>query len=284
MSRQQPLSTGARLNLGLLRLTRNWLKIVLVLLGLYATLPFVAPTLMVLGLEGPARTIYNLYTPMCHRMAFRSLFLYGDQPAYPLSATGSGLASFESYVGRSRIIGEMSAGVLPMPPFNVRGLPEFVSIEIGDDVTPIPGNNASALNFARLQLAAGAFLGTPEMGYKTALCARDVAIYGVMFLVGLVYSVPVVRRRLRPIPLWLFFILGVAPIGIDGFSQLLGYPPFSLWEPRETLPEFRVLTGALFGAATGWLAFPYLDLTMKETGDAIREKFRKANFPLERYL
>src|SRR4029077_6386550 len=47
-------------------------------------------------------------------------------------------------------------------------------------------------------LAARAFRGNAQMGYKVAFCERDVAIYGAMLLGGLLYSLPFIRRRLKP--------------------------------------------------------------------------------------
>lgn len=271
----QKLSTGARWNLALLWLTRHWLKLALVFLGLYTALPIVAPVLMRAGLEGPARAVYSLYTPMCHRFAFRSLFLFGEQPAYPLESTGSDLRSFEYYAAQSRIPDEMRGGLLPQPPFNVRGLPEFSGMEIRTDMNPVPRDMNEAVQFARFQVASASFLGNDEMGYKMGLCARDIAIYAAMFAGALAYLHPTIRRRLRPCPLWLYVILGVGPIGLDGFSQMLGYPPFSFWPARETLPEYRVLTGALFGIMTFWLGFPNIQDAMNDAQKAIVAKFRR---------
>jgi uncharacterized membrane protein len=124
------------------------------------------------------------------------------------------------------------------------------------------------------QIATREFVGNQQMGYKTALCERDVAIYGAIFIAGLLYSR--VRYRLRPVPIWLYVLLGIAPIGIDGLSQLLGNAPFNLWPPRETLPVFRVLTGALFGLMNVWLAFPHLERSMYETRQQILGKFARA--------
>ena len=64
-------------------------------------------------------------------------------------------------------------------------------------------------------------------------------------------------------------------IGIDGFSQLLGYPPFNLWPPRETLPAFRVITGALFGIMNAWLALPYLEQSFRTTREQIEFKLAR---------
>ena len=70
-----------RSNIWLLKLSRRWLRVALVLIGLYAGLPWVAPTLMHFGLEGPAHLLYFAYGPFCHQFAFRSFFLFGDGDA-----------------------------------------------------------------------------------------------------------------------------------------------------------------------------------------------------------
>jgi uncharacterized membrane protein len=229
------------LNKFLLRLTRNWLKIALALVGLYATLPFVAPTLMHLGITGPARVLYTLYSPFCHQFAFRSVFLFGEQPFYPRANTGTELRPYEAYVSEA---------------------PELTNVD--------------PTNWVQLQLSSRAFLGNEQMGYKTTLCARDVSIYLALFAGIVLYSLPIVRRRLRPVPIWLYVLLGLGPIGIDGFSQLLGYPPFNLWPPRETLPVFRIVTGALFGFMNAWLGLPYLEMSIQETREQLEAKFARA--------
>lgn len=243
---QSGRSFGLRLNLLVLRTTRNWLKVALVILGIYITLPFAAPTLMKLGAEGPARIIYTMYSPFCHQFAFRSFFLYGDQPVYPRENTGSRWSSFESYT---------------------RDTEPFSTFRDADQFT---------LSWT---LAHKNFVGNSKMGYKVTLCERDIFIYIALFAGGLIYSHPRVRRRLRAVPLWLYVILGLGPIGLDGFSQLLGYTPFNLWPPRETLPLFRVLTGAIFGLMTAWLGFPYMDLAMRDTRREIENKLRERGIP-----
>ena len=237
-------SWAIRLNQWTLSLSRHWLRWLLLLIGLYVGLPFVAPTLMHFGLTGPARLLYTAYSPMCHQFAFRSWFLYGEQPAYPRAeANVPGLQPFDAF----------SADV------NV-GLAQPVDLSQWT---------------AQLQFLARDFVGDPRMGYKVALCERDVAIYGALFIGGLIYSIPYIRRRLRPVPLWLYVLLGIVPIGLDGFSQLLGYPPFNLWPMRETSPLLRTITGALFGLMNAWLALPYLEASARDVVIEIEDKFRK---------
>jgi uncharacterized membrane protein len=274
--RRPTRSTGLGLTLFLLRIVRNWLRIVLIVLAIYISLPWVAPTLMRLGLEAPARVIYTLYRPFCHQMGFRTFHLYGEQTVYPLAPVAAivGVNSFESYVGQSNIPMQMREHQLPQPPFNVEALPAFYGIDVPDDVTP--DDPLADANFAQFQIASMAFVGNERMGYKMSLCERDIAIYTSMFLFLLIYSQPPVRRRLRPLPLLLFAFLGVLPIAIDGVSQLVSYPPFNWWEPRETLPFFRVLTGICFGTMTAWLGFPYIDMSLRETQYDLEAKLKIA--------
>lgn len=110
------------------------------------------------------------------------------------------------------------------------------------------------------------FQGNPDVGYKVALCQRDMAIYPAMALGGILFGL--MRRRMRAMPWWLFLVIGIAPIGIDGFSQLFSQPPFSLFAPfnwipyRESVWQLRVLTGALFGFSVAWLVFPMIASTL----------------------
>lgn len=72
---------------------QHWMGIFVVLFGLFNLLPFLAPVLAQLGVNPAADLIYMLYAPLCHQMAHRSFFLFGDQVMYspeqlPLSLTG----------------------------------------------------------------------------------------------------------------------------------------------------------------------------------------------------
>lgn len=250
-----------RLNRWTLGLARHWLKIALVVVGIFAALPWIAPTLMHFGLTGPARALYTVYSPFCHQFAFRSIFLYGDQTFYPRAVSGTTQLPFEVEASASA---EWQAAVANW--VGIPGRSMFASIETFDPYVWSPD----------LQFAAREFLGSEQMGYKTTLCARDMASYTMLFVGMLIYSIPVVRRRLRPAPVLLYILLGLAPIGIDGMSQLLGYAPFNLWPPRETDPIFRVVTGGLFGLMNAWLGLPYLEASFKDTRQQIEIKLLRA--------
>jgi uncharacterized membrane protein len=206
--------------------SRHWLAVLNTIVFLYVALPFAAPALMNAGLRTPARWIYTIYSPVCHQLAFRSWFLFGEQAAYPRALAGTSLTSFGQ----------------------ATGLPE-------DDL-----------------LAARSYIGEEGIGYKVALCERDVAIYGGIFLAGIVFSF--VRHRLRPLPIMIWFILGVVPMALDGVTQLFsGFPilPQGIMA-RESTPFLRTATGLLFGVLNVWLAYPHLEQSMAETRAATTVK------------
>ena len=65
-------------------------------LSLYVGLPFLAPYFLKIGAELPANIIYTIYKPLCHQLAFRSWFIFGEQPYYPRNAAGiEGVMSYE---------------------------------------------------------------------------------------------------------------------------------------------------------------------------------------------
>lgn len=122
------------------------------------------------------------------------------------------------------------------------------------------------------------FIGNEALGYKVAFCQRDVAIYGAIFLFGIVYGL--LRRRwdVRPLPWWAYILIGLVPMGLDGGYQLLSYVlplilPSAALEPYETTPLMRVITGTLFGGATVWLAYPYVQASMDDVQSSLKQRF-----------
>lgn len=263
MSQQkQPVTGRSRdiavsLNKLVYRLSKNWIMVFNLVVGIYVGLPILAPILMNAGVNGPASLIYTAYSPMCHQMASRSFFLFGEQVAYPRELAGSSLAPLEAYTAQ---------------------LPEFSGVT--DE------------NWADFFLAARAFRGNEQLGYKMALCERDIAIYGFLFTGGLLYAF--LRRRfdIQPLPLWAFILIGMGPIGLDGFSQLFGYyaTPLNggtvqgigafignLFPLRESTPFFRTFTGAVFGLMLAWLIYPHLNNSFKDSEQQIEAKLRRIN-------
>jgi len=118
------------------------------------------------------------------------------------------------------------------------------------------------------------FLGDESLGYKVALCERDVAIYLSMVLFGLIYAIT--GRRLPKLHWLLWIVIGIGPVGLDGFSQLFSQtiPAINDFLPmRESTVYLRVITGALFGFMTAWFGYPYIEDSMRETREVLVKKF-----------
>lgn len=227
------LSTGDRISYWI---SKRYLLLLNLFMLLYVGLPFLAPTLMKLGAEAPAQALYRVYKPLCHQFAFRSFFVFGEQPFYPLAeANVAGYKTFEEATG-------------------------IVGVDDPYSMTRFDARN---------------YIGDDTVGYKVALCERDIAIYLAILLFGIVFGLT--GRRFKSLHWIAWLLIGIAPIGLDGFSQL--FSQFN-WEwlsalvpYRESTPFLRVLTGALFGLATAWFAYPNIEESMSET----RQYYLKKN-------
>jgi uncharacterized membrane protein len=118
------------------------------------------------------------------------------------------------------------------------------------------------------------FVGNNQIGYKIALCQRDVSIYGAILLFGLLFAAS--GRRLPALPWYLWIIIGILPIAWDGFSQLISQPPLSFLPYRESTPFLRVLTGGLFGLTTAWFGYPMVEETMADTRQLMSSRLERA--------
>lgn len=193
---------------------RNYVFVILGLLIIYLGAAFIAPVLMKLNLILFAKWIYTLYSNSCHQLAYRSWFLFGQQPAYPRE-----LANITNLLTYEQVF----------------------------------GIQASDYDAAR------AIIGNGLAGYKVALCQRDVAMYLSLILFGLIFAFT--KNRIRALPFWVWLVIGIVPLGLDGISQL----PASGWTflislpIRESTPLIRSFTGFIFGYCSGWFLFPTIE-------------------------
>jgi uncharacterized membrane protein len=106
-------------------------------------------------------------------------------------------------------------------------------------------------------------IGNEQLGWKVAFCERDVAIYGSIFLTGLVYGMFRKRfsgRRMRVRTFALFLV----PMAVDGILQLFGF--------YESTWLVRSLTGAIFGIGAVLFAYPYVDEGFADVRRTINSK------------
>jgi uncharacterized membrane protein len=217
-------------------ISKHYLALLNTIIFLYVGLPFAAPVLMKTNSQPVARVIYRIYSPLCHQFGFRSFFLFGEQFYYPTQEAGLvNLRTFEQVTSYA---------------------------EVGDP-------------YSMSRLDARRFTGDAAVGYKVALCERDVAIYGAMLLFGLVYALT--GRRLPTLHWLLWLAFGLGPIALDGGSQIISqfnWPWLGQILPyRESTPMLRMLTGSLFGFETAWFAFPNIEESMRETRRILIRKF-----------
>ncbi len=215
-------------------LSNHYMFLINLLLGIYVGLPFLAPILAWNGNQWGSRALQVIYSPLCHQLAYRSWFLFGEQPFYPRELAGiERVGAYEEVIGGDAI--------------DLKSARKLIGFEeIG--------------------------FGQGKLGYKVVLCQRDVAIYGLLFLFGLLFSLT--RRKIKPIPWYLWIILGLIPIGIDGASQLPGLLNLlpNWLGMRESTPVLRTITGGLFGLMTAWYLFPMIEESMRETRALVARK------------
>jgi uncharacterized membrane protein len=217
-------------------ISKHYLSFLNLFMFVYLGLALAAPVLMKAGAPLPARVLYRIYSPLCHQFGFRSFFLFGEQFYYPSEAAGlTGPITFEQATGISGVAN--------------------------------PTSNS--------RLLARAYLGDETVGFKMALCERDVSIYAALLGFGVLFGLT--GRRLSSLHWLVWLLIGVAPIALDGFSQLFSqfrWPWLAnVLSYRESTPALRIATGLLFGFMTAWFAYPNLESSMRETRQFLIKKF-----------
>ncbi|RME71248.1 MAG: DUF2085 domain-containing protein [Chloroflexi bacterium] len=123
-----------------------------------------------------------------------------------------------------------------------------------------------------------AFVGNAQIGYKTALNHRMLAIFTAIFFGGLLWGLRRGRPRLGPGP----FLLMALPLLVDGFSHLYAETrgltfrqtnAWAVWLTGGVFPDWfytgstfgslnwllRTVTGLLFGLGLVWFLYTYMD-------------------------
>ena len=144
-------------------------------------------------------------------------------------------------------------GAQPYYPLNVPEGSDILSIEEAAGFVPGLSEGRS-------------FYGTPEMGYKMAICQRDTAIFAAMALFCLIFALAG-KHVFTPHPI-LLVLFGIVPMALDGGTQLLSRLFPRILPLRESTPLLRTVTGALFGFCLCWYLFPLLEKTLQK-GDEV---------------
>jgi len=102
-------------------------------------------------------------------------------------------------------------------------------------------------------------------GQQVCYCDRCMGIYTALFAAVLLFAL--LRTRIKPLP-WQAYLIFVAPMAVDGLTQIVGL--------RSSNSELRLITGSLFGIGSAWLALPYLEQGFQDVISTLSQKLQPA--------
>ena len=137
-------------------------------------------------------------------------------------------------------------------------LPLLAPVLMSSGITGPSNLIYSGYRFACHQLPSRSYF---IFGHQMAFCHRDTAIYTSLFLAVIVFGL--VRHRVKPLS-WKVYLLFIAPMALDGITQLLGL--------RTSNWQLRTITGVLFGVGSAWLALPYLEEAFQDIQQSVNQQ------------
>jgi len=201
--------------------------IFVIILGIYAGLPFLAPVFMKLGWDAPARAIYIIYSFLCHQLPQRSYFLFGSKLTYSLPEIQSiWRNTFDPLVLR-QFIGNPEMGW--KVGWSDRMVSMFTSLWI----------------FAVLWRWLRRWL-RPLPWWGLVLFLLPMAVDGGSHFISDLYGI---GQGFRDSNAWL--------VALTNNVLPPGFYAGDAWGSFNSL--MRLLTGILFGLGLVWISFPYLN-------------------------
>jgi len=213
--------------------SHHWLLIFSVLYGLFVGLPFLAPVLMRIGWETPARVIYFIYSFLCHQLPDRSFFLFGPQGMVDLSTVQAAFRETANPMVLRRFIGSPELGW---------------KVAWSDRMVSMYGSI----------LLAGWGWGLVRMRVRVLPLWGLVLFALPMFLDGTTHflsDLGGIDQGFRYTNAWLAMLTNNIFPATFYAGNALG--SFNSW--------MRLLTGTLFGVGLVWFAFPYMEEIARDT-------------------
>lgn len=141
-------------------------------------------------------------------------------------------------------------------------LPERSFFLFGSQIAYTVGElDAAGLSASLEFFSRRGFVGNDLLGYKVAVCQRDVALYGAMLVAGILYRLLSRRWRRFGLPVKSLLLLW-APLAVDGLTQLVGL--------RESTWQLRLITGTLASFGSAWVAYPLIDIGMMDIQETVQ--------------
>jgi uncharacterized membrane protein len=217
-------------------IARNWVRLFVMVYGMWVLLPFTAPVLMQLGLELPANVVYFIYSFFCHQLPERSFFFFGPKLMYGLDEIGKVWSTANPTVLR-QFVGTAEMG------WKMAWSDRMISVYGGVWLAGLL-YLAWGKRKPRVSLWAWALFGVVPLG-----------IDGVTHMINDVVA-GTSGAGFRDTNEWLRAIIGGLPDSFYSGNQLGSFNSWARW-----------LTGFVFSFTTVFALFPILDTSMQETAE-----------------
>ena len=227
---------------------RHWLFIFIVICGLYAGLPWLAPVFMKIGWTDAGRAIYTIYATQCQQLPERSYFLFGGKSMYSLAE----IQAVWQNTNNPHILREFNGN--PQMGWKVAWSDRMVSLYTAIFIGGL------LYGLVRKQLKP---LPIWIFALFTLPMLIDVGTHMASDMAG-------IGNGFRDSNVWLTALTGNSFPTWFYAGDSLG--SFNSW--------MRLITGVLFGIGSVWLVYPYIEQALAKIVHRIEAKFRKAGLPL----
>jgi uncharacterized membrane protein len=228
----------------ILWLSKNWILVFGVVLGIWVGLPLLPPIFMILGWERLANGIYLLYSLQCHQLPQRSFFFFGSQSMYSLGAIQSAWQETTNPLILRQFIGNQEFG------WKVAWSDRMVFMY------------TSLLVFAVLWWPVRRKV-KPLPWWGLALFLLPMAVDGTSHLIS---DLAGIGLGFQDSNAWLVSVTNNA--FSTSFYAGDAFGSFNSW--------MRLLTGVLFGLGIVWFSFPYLEKYFSDLAGFLQRKKQRA--------
>ena len=206
---------------------RHWIAVVSILLGLYVTVPFLAPVFMAAGWTIPGKAIYWIYSFLCHQLPERSYFLFSPKISYTLSEIQSVWQNSNDITILRRFVGNPQLGWKVA--WSDRMVSMFTSLWLFGILWGVMKKKIKALPW-----------------WGLVLFLLPMAVDGTTHLVS---DLAGIGQGFRDSNTWL--------AALTGNTFPTTFYAGDAWGSFNSL--MRLITGVLFGLGIVWFGYPYLD-------------------------
>jgi uncharacterized membrane protein len=221
-------------------LSHHWIALYGLVLGVLVISPFLAPVFMNIGWIGAGKTIYMVYSFLCHQLPQRSYFLFGPKISYSLNEIHSVWSNSNTPAILRQFIGNAQVGWKVA--WSDRMISMYSSLWIFGIVWGTIRKKARHL---------------PLWGFLIFLLPMIIDGFSHLFsdFAGL-------GQGFRDSNIWLV----VLTKGVFSTSFYVGdaWGSFNAW--------MRLISGVTFGIGIVWFGFPYVESEFSDIREAIESK------------